>query len=397
MRLRLALLCAAVVIAGCSKDEQKTAVEAASKASLPPEVRLATAESRPIERSTMVTGSLAPDESVDLGFEVPGKLQAVHTDFGRNVRKGVVLAELDRSELQLQLDRSKAALAQALARIGLSPEEENANPDSTPAIKQAAAQYEDALSKYENARKLVESGDIARERFTELEKQYRAREAALNATKDELRTQLAAIQGIRAELNLARKRLADATLHAPFDGAVTARLASPGQYLKENTPVVTIVKPWPLRLRVEVPESAVTGVRQGTTLTFTTDAAPGAEFQAVVRELNATLDAQSRSLTAEARLTRADPRLKPGMFVQVRLITDSDAPTTMVPREAIYTVAGLSKLFVVRDGRAFEQKVQPGMSSGGWVEVPGAAVRPGDKVALGNLQNLIDGAAVTVR
>jgi RND family efflux transporter MFP subunit len=345
----------------------------------------------------MVTGSLAPDESVDLGFEVPGKLQAVHTDFGRNVRKGVVMAELDRSDLQLQLDRSKAALAQALARIGLSPEEENANPDSTPAIKQAAAQYEDALSKYENARKLVESGDIARERFTELEKQYRAREAALNATKDELRTQLAAIQGIRAELNLARKRLADATLHAPFDGAVTARLASPGQYLKENTPVVTIVKPWPLRLRVEVPESAVTGVRQGTTLTFTTDAAPGAEFQAVVRELNATLDAQSRSLTAEARLTRADPRLKPGMFVQVRLITDSDAPTTMVPREAIYTVAGLSKLFVVRDGRAFEQKVQPGMSSGGWVEVPGAAVRPGDKVALGNLQNLIDGAAVTVR
>jgi RND family efflux transporter MFP subunit len=395
--MRVALLCAAVLAAGCSKDEQKTAVEAASKAAPPAEVQVATAESRSIERSILVTGSLAPDESVDLGFEVPGKLQAVHTDFGRNVRKGQLLAELDRRELQLQVDRSKAALAQALARIGLSPEQEDANPETTPAIRQATAQYEDARSKFESARKLVESGDIAKERFTELEKQFRAREAALHATRYELRTLQASIQGLRAELNLAQKRLDDATLYAPFDGAITARLASPGQFLKENTPVVTIVKPSPLRLRVEVPESAVSGVRQGSTLTFTTDAAPGAEFQAVVRELNAALDAQSRSLTAEARLIRADARLKPGMFVQVRLVTQKNAGATMVPRQAFYTVAGLSKLFVVRDGRAFEQKVQPGAALGDWVEVPSAAVQPGDKVAVSNVQNLIDGAAVTVR
>jgi hypothetical protein len=68
----------------------------------------------------------------------------------------------------------------------------------------------------------------------------------------------------------------------------------------------------------------------------------------------------------------------------------------MVPEQAVYTVAGLSKLFVVRDGRAFEHKLQPGLVDGGWVEAP-AAVRSGDRVAVSNLQNLVDGAAVTAR
>lgn len=397
MKLRVTLLIVAVLAAGCGDKQQKADVEAASKAAPQvTEVQVATAESRPMELSLLVTGSLTPDESVNLGFEVAGKLESVRTDFGQTVRKGQILAQLDRRELQFQVDRGNAALAQALARIGLSPGQEGSSPETTPAIRQASAQLDDARSKFESARKLVDSGDIAKERFTELEKQFRAREAALQATRDELQTQLASIQGMRAELSMAKKRLADTTLYAPFDGAVTARMASPGQFLKENTPVVTIVKPWPLRLRVEIPESAVSGVRQGTTLAFSTDAAPGAEFQAVVRELNPTLDAQSRSLTAEARLIRSDPRLKPGMFVQVRLITAKNARTTMVPRQAIYTVAGLTKLFVVRDGKSFEHKVQPGLVDGDWVEVS-AAVQPGDKVAISNVQNLIDGGAVSVR
>jgi RND family efflux transporter MFP subunit len=218
----------------------------------------------------------------------------------------------------------------------------------------------------------------------------------LNAAQDELRTLLASVQGLRAEAALAEKRLADASMHAPFDGAITARVASPGQYLRENAPVLTIVKAHPLRLHVEVPESAVSQVRVGTTLGFTTEAAPGAQFQAVVRQLNPTLDARSRSLTAEARLNGFDPRLKPGMFVQVRLVTEKAAQMPMVPRQAIYTVAGLTKLFVIRDGLAVEHKIQPGETVDDWVEVPGV-IRPGDEVAVSNLPALTNGSRVAVR
>jgi RND family efflux transporter MFP subunit len=397
--MKLSLYCIVLLLplAGCGRRGAQVQAQAAAREERALEVRVATAQARQIEKAISVTGSLVADETVNLSAEVAGTLSRVYADFGQTVRKGQVLAELDRRELTLQLERTRAALAQALARVGLDPGQEDASPDSTPAIRQATAQMEDARFKYENAARLVKSGDISRERYTELEKAYHTRQAALEATRDELRTQLAFIRQLRAEVRLAEKRLSDSTVRAPFDGAVTARLASPGQFLKENTPIFALVKSSPLRLRVEVPEPAVGEVRVGTSLTFSTDAAPDRSFHAVVRELNPALDARSRSLTAEARLVEPDGVLKPGMFVQVRLVVARNAQSVMVPKEALYQVAGLTKLFVIRGGEAVEVRVAPGEQAGGWVEVPGESVKPGEQIAVSNLPALISGAKVRVR
>jgi RND family efflux transporter MFP subunit len=166
--------------------------------------------------------------------------------------------------------------------------------------------------------------------------------------------------------------------------------------MRENTPIVTLVKSWPLRLRVEIPESAATEVRTGSTLIFTTDAAPGAQFRAHVTELNPTLDARSRSLSVEARLTDHDPQLRPGMFVQVQLALAHGTEAILVPKEALYQLAGLSKVFTVRDGRVVENKVTPGIEIDGWIDVPGGALKAGDQVAVSKLPTLIDGLAVRV-
>jgi RND family efflux transporter MFP subunit len=385
----------ALFASGCSKDGQ-TKVEAASKAKIAPiSVRVAVAETRPLNRAIAVTGSLLPDETVSVSSEVAGRVSEIFADFGQSVRKGDILAELDKREFNLQYERSRAALAQALARVGLDPGQEEATPETTPAIRQAKAQMEDARFKYENAARLIKTGDISQERFIELEKAFHAREAAYQAARDELRTQLASIQALRAEVKLAQKRLSDATLRAPFDGAVTARLASPGQYLRENTPLLTLVKSFPLRLRVDIPETAADEVRVGSSIAFTTGAAPGATFHAVVRELNPALDARSRSLAAEARLSTPDSRLRPGMFVQVQLALSQNASATVVPKEALYQLAGLTKVFVIRDNRVVENRIAPGQEIGGWIEVPGDSVRPGDRVAVSRLGMLIDGAQVT--
>jgi len=379
---------------GCRNRDSQPRVEAASAPADPFQVRVARAESRRVARFISVTGSLAPDETVTVSNQVAGRLETLHVDFGQWVRTGAVIAELDTSELEIQLDRARASLAQALARIGLAPGQQEATVETTPAIRQAQALLEDARTRYESAAQLVRTGDIAADRFVEIEKAYRAREAALDAAQDELRTSLAAIRALRAEVKLAEKRLADATVRAPMDGHVSERLVSPGQYLRENTPIVTLVKPHPLRLRVEIPESASARVRVGTELRFATDAIAGAEFGAVVRELNPVLDPRSRSLTAEARLLARDDRLRPGMFVQVKLVTEPAAEVVVVPRQAVYTVAGLNKIFLIRDGRAVERRVRLGTVFEDWVEVRDQAVRPGELVALDRLAELVDGAAV---
>lgn len=397
MRRRVAWLPLAALAVGCSRQPQEAAAVAPAKAPDPIPVETAKAEARRVNRAIAVTGSLHPDETVTVSFEVAGRVAQIPVDFGHQVRKGQIIAELDKQEFTLQLERSRAALAQALARLGLDPAQENVTPDTTPAIRQAQAQLEDVHFRYESAAKLYKTGDISQERYNELEKMYRARQAAVDATRDEMRTALASIRGLRAEVGLAQKRLTDATVRAPFDGAVSARLVASGQYIKDNTPIVTLVKTHPLRLRLEAPESAAAEVRVGASLTFTTDSLPNKQFHAVVRELNPGLDARSRLLTAEARLVESDARLRPGMFVQVELVVSRDASVLTVPREALHAVAGLTKIFVVSNGRAVEVRVPPGLVRDGWVEIPSDRVKPGDPVAVSNLSMLVDGAQVQAR
>jgi RND family efflux transporter MFP subunit len=342
----------------------------------------------------MITGSLQPDETATVSSEVAGRVLKINVDFGQPIRKGQVVAELDAQELRLQLERAKATLAQALARIGL--DDDGQTPESTPLMRQARAQMEEARSKYENAARLIQTGDISRERYTELEKQYRARLAAYEAARDDMRTQIALIRSLRAEVQLAEKRVRDATVIAPFDGAVSQKHVSPGQYIKENVPILTVVKTSPLRLRVEAPESAVADVKVGTTLTFTTDAVPGAEFQAVVRELNPALDSRSRTLTAEARLVSQDPRLKPGSFVQVRLVASKAFPVIALPKPAVYTVAGLNKYFTIENGKAVERRIGEIIATNGFVEIPAGSIPEGVEVAVSNVPMLTNGAPVRI-
>ena len=388
---------ALLVLAACSKKEDPSAVKAAS-APLPKiEVTVARAESRKVERIVNVTGSLAPDETTTVSTEVPGRIAKIFVDFGSWVKPGQLLAELETTEATLNLERGRANLAQALARIGLDPNQAGTKPSSTPATREAEAQMLDARSKYENAKKLVASGDIAKERFEEYEKTYQARQAAFDAMRDDVRVQLANIQALRAEVGLLEKRLRDTRVYAPFEGQVSERHVAPGQYVKENVPFFTIVKKWPLRLVVHLPETAVMAVRPGTELKFTTDALPGATFKAVTQQINPSLDAQSRSLTAEARLDGFDQRLKPGMFVQVQLVAAHAVDAVMVPKEALLEVAGLTKLFTVRDGKAVEHRITPGAQSGNLVEVSGAQIQPGDTVVTSSLPSLVTGAELNVK
>lgn len=383
--------------AACSKKQPVVSADAsAAKKEQPVAVNVAAVEERLTDKAILVTGSLLPDEMVTVVSEIPGKITIVKVDFGQAVRQGDVIAEMDKTEFQLQLDRSKATLTQALARLGLTPADGEKTPENTPAMRQAWAQVEDAKFKFENASKLVKSGDISEERFNELDKMYRARMATFEATKDEMRTQWASLDGIRADIKLSEKRLRDATIRAPFDGSVSERKVAPGQYVKDNVPVVTIVKTNPMRLRLELPETAAGVVRLGTSLEFTTDAAPGRTFQATVRELNPSLNEQSRTLMAEARLTNADSRLRPGMFVQVKLILQRGVQAVVVPKEAVYSVAGLTKVFVVRDGKLVECRVAPGQMLDQWMEVPGDVLKRGEQVVISNLPQLSNGQPVTV-
>ncbi|WP_162179830.1 efflux RND transporter periplasmic adaptor subunit [Bryobacter aggregatus] len=359
----------------------------------PVQVRVQQAVARTLDKSIDVTGSLDADETVNLSFEIAGRVSRFRVDFGQLVKKGDIIAELDPRDSEWALERAKANVSQLAARLGMK-KWDDPYPTSTAAIRQAQANLEDAKSKYDSAAKLVQSGDISKERAVELQKTLQARQAMIDATNDELNMMIAQLRAQKADLEIATKRLSDNVIRAPFDGGISAKLVSPGQYIKENTAVATLVKTSPLRLRVEIPETYSALIRPGSVVTFTTDAAPGKEFNASIQKLNPSFDSKNRTLLAESKIPASDPRLRPGTFVQVKLVTQRAEQVVMVPKQAIYSVAGLSKVYVVRNGKAVEVKIPPAAEIDGWAEAPAGTIQPGDSIAVSNLLNLVNGVSV---
>ena len=97
----------AVLLASCGKKD--VPVQAAAKPDPPLAIKTAAVDARPLDRTLLLTGSLVPDDTINVVFEVPGHINSIAVDFGQAVQKGQVLAQLDRAELTLQLDRAKSA------------------------------------------------------------------------------------------------------------------------------------------------------------------------------------------------------------------------------------------------------------------------------------------------
>lgn len=389
------LLLGLVVLSGCSGNTASSVgAETPAEAT---EITASEAKEQTVERTAVIVGSLLADEEVQVSNDAAGFLSAVYVDLGSRVQKGQLLAEMDKRDFELRVQQDRALLAQARARLGMSPDQDSVSPEETAIVRQARAALEDARSKYESARKLIDTGDIPQQRYVELEQALHAREAAYEAAIEDVRGQLAQIEARQAELGLAEKQLRDATIRAPISGSVTAKLISAGQYVKEKTPLLVIVKDDVLRLRALVPETAAAAVRTGLEISFATDALPSRTFAARVTRVSPALDPQTRTLMVEASVPNPERILKPGMFARVTVVIEKESPAVMVPKGALYGFAGLTKLFMVENERVKELRIQPGVSLEDWVEVPGGAIRPGTLVATSNLDRLEDGATVRIK
>ena len=142
-----------------------------------------------------------------------------------------------------------------------------------------------------------------------------------------------------------------------------------------------------------VSEYAAAAVKAGQSMTLQVEAFPNQTFSGRVVRLGASLNEQTRALTVEAEVGNPRNQLRPGMFAKSELITAKEAPILMVPQKAIMAAAGLTKVFVIENGKAVERIVKTGVVDGDLVEII-EGVREGEIVATSNLDKLQQGSSV---
>lgn len=370
------------------------------------EVSTAAAIKRELPRFFEATGSLAGDQQTDVAPQTAGKVIAVGVDIGSPVKRGQMLVRLDDTELKLhvdqaaaQLEQTKAAVRQAEEKIGLRSGQAF-DPNKVSEVAMARVTLELAEKNLQRAEKLIESGDVSRSFYDEQRTRRDQLKEQYDVALAQARQNYAAVQVARtnvanaeAALALARKNLSYAVIPAPIDGFVSERTADLGEYVSPQQKVVTLVRTNPLRIRIDIPEQAISEVQVGQSVSVATSAWPDRNFSGRVARIAPNVSAESRTLTVEAEIENSSGALKPGQFATVRILQPRAEPAVLVPSRAITSQAGVSRVFVIKNGHAEQRIVQTGQTEGDLIEIKNG-VAADEQVATSNLEMLSDGVAV---
>jgi RND family efflux transporter MFP subunit len=367
------------VFIGCGKARDSQS--AGKRSELVQPVHVARAGVRPMVRAIAVTGTLAAQEKSTLSAKVAGHLQSLPVDLGSVVRQGDLLAQVEATDYELGVHQAAAALAQARTALGLRPEGEDdrIEIEQVSAVKQAKAVLHEATRNQTRVTSLSQSGIASQSELDTVEAAYQVALSRYDTALEEARTRTASVAQKRAEYELARKRLADASVRAPFDGAVQSRSAQLGEYVAAGTPILELVKTDPLRLRLQVPERECTLVRTGQVVQLFVEGDTNAYAGRIAR-LSPALDEQSRMLLVEADVP-ARGSLRPGLFARANLIIDEHQEGLCVPANALITFAGIEKVVVAQAGKALEKVVVTGRRGSDWVEII-SGINPGEQLIL---------------
>lgn len=354
----------------------------------PRQVKTAKVVEMPVGQTVTVNGTLAAFDQTTVSVKVPGRLQTITVDLGSVVRKGQAIAHLEPQDYRLRVQQAEAALAQARARLGLSPDgsDDRVAAEQTGTVRQAKAVLDEVKLKRDRAAKLVQQGVIPRAEYDSADAEYKVAMSRYQDGVEEIRNRQGLLAQRRSELALSRQQLADTVVYAPMDGVVQVKTASVGEYLAAGAPVADIVRINPLRLRAEVPERESRKVRIGQSVRVMVEG-DVSSYTGLIKRVSPTISQQSRVLAVEADVAN-DGRLRPGSFVRAEIVTDDSSMAVTVPANAIVTFAGIEKVIMIQNGKAQEKPVTTGRRGQDWVEIL-AGVNVGDAVVVnpGNLQS----------
>lgn len=286
------------------------------------------------------SGTILPDEEVDLSFETSGKIVAIHFSEGTRVKKGDLLAKMNDRPLQAQLLKLQA-------------------------------QKKLAEEKEFRQRSLLEKDAISRESY------------------DQVATEL---QSVEADLLLIQARIAETELRAPFDGIIGLRLLSEGSYATPATKIVRLVKTSPLKIEFSIPERYASEVKPGFPIEFTIDGNNNI-FKASVYAVDPKINIDTRTIGVRALYPNTREELRPGRFASISMRLSKIENTIAIPTEALIPEMDGEKVFVYRSGKASTVKVSTGLRTEALIQIM-EGLTFGDTLLTSGILQLREGLSV---
>jgi RND family efflux transporter MFP subunit len=391
--LLVILAAAAAPTLGCSKSERLEAV-GRNEAARPVSVEAVREDT--IHRAVEVVATLAAEDEVTVSAEAEGRVSRLLADLGDSVKAGQALVILDREKSEYTLDLQKAALARALAKYGADNAGQLPAVEDTPDVKKAKAELVQAKQAFDRAEELHKRQLIPRQALDDAEALLHTKQASYDSSLQTAKDLRADIDASAASLKLADRQLRDASIRAPFDGYVQKRLVSLGEFVKNQTPVMSVVRVDPLKAIAEIPEKMAPWISVGQPVTLHVDAFPDQTFTAKLSRISPAVNAATRAFPFEALVPNPDARLKPGTFARVHLQSDKIDRVVTVSYDAMQYRYGVNRVFVIEGDRLAARELKTGDRLGDRVEVL-SGVKSGERVAVSDVDRLNDGVKISIK
>lgn len=296
-----------------------------------------------LDNKLVVTGSILPNESLELKSESSGKITSISFQEGKAVTKGSLLLEINNDDIEAQLQKQKY--------------NQKLNQDNE--FRQ---------------RKLLEKDAISQEEY----------DNALNR----LNTTVADIKILEAQLEKTR-------IKAPFDGVIGLRYVSLGAYISPATIVATLYNISPAKIEFAVPARYSAQVKPGEKI-FCRVENDLTVYEGVVYAVEPRIDPETRTLKIRAQADNKSGSLLPGQFVKVELILKSQANALLVPTEAVIPDQGGKKVYIMDAGKAKEAKIETGIRTENSLEVL-SGLKAGDTLITTGILQLRQGLEVEIQ
>ncbi len=368
---------AAAAFAGCARSGGEPKAEDKAGGRPPVAVETVKAAVSEVSEGIDVVGSLAAKFGADVKSEYAGVVTDVYVTEWVRVKKGTPLAKIDVREMEIVLQKAKAAVEMAKA-----------------SLLQAEVAGKRANREYERLLQLKEVGLVTRQNLDDGLTEKEASTARIEAAR-------AQVKAVEEDLRHSETRLSKTTIQSPMDGVVSYRGVNVGDMAGETGSqkiLFRIIDTRLLELTVTVPSAEMESVKVGQPLAFSTDALPGRTFSGKVMFINPVVNDADRSVKVVADVDNSSEQLKAGLYAKGRILTGKRGGVLRVPRTALLTwdVEGRrGDLFVVNGETASRRTVGTGSVIGDSIEVT-SGLKAGEPVVTRGGFNLKDGDRVSV-
>ncbi|MCM8822381.1 MAG: efflux RND transporter periplasmic adaptor subunit [Candidatus Omnitrophica bacterium] len=395
-----------LTVAGCGKKLQKAENKPVKKI---PVVAVRKVERGHISQILNTVGESVPIEIAKISSTVEGPIVFCPWREGDRIVSGQKLIEIDRETLKAEVKASEAALFVAQAK--LADMKAGTRPEEIERIRQSLNEAKETMQfeklDYERIKELVKAGALPGEQEEKARLRFVAAQAKVNSLNEQLKmleqgytataiaVQEAAIKEAQARLDLAKARLKESVINAPFNGVITKVFVRPGDLAELRKPLLEITNLSSQVVRCSIPEQYLSKVKIGLPARIQFDAFGEKWFPASVSRIFPDLDPQLRTKTIELVL-REMIQISPNMFARIQLILETVKDANIAPEQAILTLPGGKEVvFVVENQRAVQKSVETGIREGEKVQII-SGLFAGEKVVVAGQEKLKDKAEVKV-